>query len=125
MLLLIDPNGEVTEIHRLRNDQSVEERICQVLEIADVNAGEVFEPRYLTRNRFSEFPLLMIGRMVAEDEQENFVGDILSGYPEKRWCRGPLVLYSNVNGEYADLPDAYVNAIGVTIRAISSMTREA
>ena len=83
--------------------QTIEERICELLDISGRDEMEVFNPKMLNI-RLDVPDLVMIGRVAHKPgEGENMIANILTGHPEKEWCYGPHIVCRRYGNEFVSL----------------------
>lgn len=83
--------------------ETVEECICRLLGINDIQEAEWFDPKYLNA-RLDAAKLVMLGRRGHKPgEGENMIANILTGKPEQEWCYGPYVIVTRYGGDFVQL----------------------
>lgn len=100
--------------------QTVEECICEQLEIQGRDEMEVFNPTMLNI-RLNNPDLAMIGRVAHRPgEGENMVGNILTGKPEREWCYGPMVIVRRYGNDFVGLSSDH-GFVGNVIQKLSGI----
>lgn len=123
MLISLHASGAVSEVIP-KPGKTIEECLLEELGVDGLSEIEYFNPRMLRdRDGDNYGRFAMYGRRFHKpEEEENYVADIVTGMPEKKWCYGPYVIAFEKNGQISGIPKDCLAVAANVVQTVAEMT---